>query len=210
LLPYWMTIGSTQLSCSACDGWQAGNTAGCPTAMPSRHTTHCTASPRTDPTRACTWWSDHCTSPTSLHASSVAKAAAEGHKLRISSCRRAVRCNSGPVSARMDARVMPACVVHGNTQNFPVPYPILLTGDAIWCQTEHGAKVHSSRIKDKGHVEPGERGNVPCRTLSWDGADASRKPNAHVELKPGPRDLRGRRRRWRRWWRRRWWWRRWW
>jgi hypothetical protein len=94
---------------------------------------------------------------------------------------------------RQDGRKRNACLVHGNTQNLPEPYPALLTGDAVRCRTEHGVKIRSSRIKDKRHIQPGERGNVPCRSLPWDGADASRRPDAHVEFAPGPRHLRGRR-----------------
>ena len=54
-----------------------------------------------------------------------------------------------------------ACLVHGNTQNFPVPYPVLLTGDANRCGTEHGVEVRSSRIQYKWHIQPRERGDVP-------------------------------------------------
>jgi hypothetical protein len=83
---------------------------------------------------------------------------------------------------RKDGREGDACLVHGNTQSLTVAYPVLLTGDAIWCRTKEGVKVGTSRIQDERDVEPGGRGYVPYRTLPWDVADASRRPYAHVEL----------------------------
>jgi hypothetical protein len=94
---------------------------------------------------------------------------------------------------RKDVRKRDACLVHGNTQDLPEPYPTLLTGNAVRCRTEHGVKVRSSCIKYKRHIQPGKRWNVPSQSLPRDGADASRRPDTHVELEPGSRHLRGRR-----------------
>jgi hypothetical protein len=83
---------------------------------------------------------------------------------------------------RKDGREGDVRLVHGNTQSLPVADPVLLTGDAIRCRTEESVQVSSSRIQNEGCIKPGERGNVPCWSLPWDGADASRRPDAHVEL----------------------------
>ena len=72
-------------------------------------------------------------------------------------------------------------MVHGNTQDFLVSYPIFLTRDAIRRRTEEGVQVCSCCIQDEGGEEPGECGNIPCRTPPWDGPDASRRPLAHVK-----------------------------